>query len=97
MAGGHIERESRVTQTGVTELQRDQLILDLKRRGWPLQKIANHPQVRMTKPGVHYALKRLTGQKRVQIKLDTCQSCWGDFPKNQLNSDGWCSECVAGE
>jgi hypothetical protein len=93
MAGQHIEREARYNQTRLSPVERGQLMLELKARGWPLQKIADHPQIQMTKPGVHYALKRLTGQKRVQVTYDTCDGCWNSVDKKQLNIDGLCSEC----
>jgi hypothetical protein len=95
MAGGHIERSSRAEQTGTTELQRDTLILALKKRGWTLKKIGQHPQVKMTAPGVHYALKRLTGKQRVQTHLVVCEGCWCDVQRGQLNRDGLCPECSA--
>ena len=62
MSGQHIEREARYAQTGMTGLQRDQLIWELHRRRWSQAKIAK--QVGMTQPAVKYALDRLAGKPR---------------------------------
>ncbi|MDT5366636.1 MAG: hypothetical protein QOC62_1067 [Mycobacterium sp.] len=62
MSGQHIEREARYAQTGMTGLQRDQLIWDLRRRGWTQAKIAKY--LSMTQPAVKYALDRLMGKPR---------------------------------
>jgi transcriptional regulator len=53
MAGQHIEREARYETTGLTTLQRDELILKLRRKGWTQTKIARY--LGMTQPAVHYA------------------------------------------
>jgi hypothetical protein len=94
---GRTERESRVTQTGgTTDTQRDALILELARRGWSLSRIGNHPSIRMTKPGIHYALRRLRGQVRVQVRTEICDYCVGTFPASELNINGLCQSCAGG-
>ena len=56
------EAESRYEQTGLAQVERDELILKLRKRRWPQAKIAHH--LGMTQPGVLYALRRLAGIPR---------------------------------
>ncbi len=84
MAGQHIEREARYEQTGLTSLQRDEMILALRRRGWSQRKISRYPGI--TQPAVHYALTtRLAGKPRVQARYEMCDVCGRNFPKDKLN------------
>lgn len=95
MAGQHIERQARYEETGMTSVTRDQLILRLRRKGWTIQRIANH--VGLTTPAVHYALKRLTGVKRNRAPaVEMREGCWDDVPAGGLNRDGLCAVCVSG-
>ncbi|MGB8389821.1 hypothetical protein [Mycobacterium sp.] len=57
--GQHIDREQRYEQTGLTPVQREELIVRLHRAGWSQTKISKHPQVRMTQQAISLALKRL--------------------------------------
>lgn len=91
MAGQHIEREARVAQTGLTLTQRDQVVRDLKHRGYSFQKIGDH--LGMSKSAIKYIYDRLSGNPRQQRQSDMCQGCWGEFFRDQLNIDGLCSEC----
>lgn len=55
MAGHHIEREARYEATGMTELQRDQLIVRLRRRGWTQARIAK--ELGMSQPAISHRLR----------------------------------------
>lgn len=92
MAGSHIEREARYAKTGLTGVQRDELILQLRRRGWAQHKIATH--LGMTQPAVKYALDRLAGKKRNRTSYAMCEGCGRNFPKEQVNNDGLCEGCA---
>lgn len=89
---GHIEREARASQTGMTTVQRDRLILQLRRRGLTQAEIGR--RVGMTQPGVKFALDRLAGKAREQRRLDMCDGCWEEYYKDELNGDGLCAECA---
>jgi len=80
MAGQHIEREARYETTGLTTLQRDEVILKLRRKGWTQTKIARY--LGMTQPAVHYALLRLAGKKRrTAPRVDDDEDEWyADVP-----------------
>jgi transcriptional regulator with GAF, ATPase, and Fis domain len=83
MSDQRIEREARFEQTGITGLQRDKIILDLKRRRWSEAKIAK--AVGMTPAAVHYALKRLTGKPRPRAReeVDEMEVPTPDVPEEQ--------------
>jgi hypothetical protein len=69
MADQHIEREARYEATRLTTKQRDQMIWQLRRKGWSQVKIARH--LGMTQPAIHYALNRLAGiPRRTQPRDD---------------------------
>lgn len=89
--GQHIEREARYEATGLTDAQRDQMILELTRKKWSQHRIAK--KLGLTQPAIHYALIRLSGGTRNRAKSGVCDLCWRDFPADQLNRDGLCSEC----
>lgn len=91
MAGQHIEREARYATTGMTGPQRDQLIIELRRRGWAQHKIAK--QLGITQPAVKYALDRLAGKKRQRTNYEICDGCGNSFPRDQVNRDGLCEGC----
>lgn len=59
-AGQHIEREARYEQTGLTELQRDALIAQLRGRGWSQARIGR--QLGMTQQAVSLICARLAGK-----------------------------------
>lgn len=88
MAGQHIEREARVTQTGLTSVQRDQLIWKLHHAGRSQRQIAT--QVGLTQPAVKYAIDRLSGKTRNRSTYEVCDDCGETFPTSQLNRDGFC-------
>jgi hypothetical protein len=88
---GRIEREARVTQTGATDLQRDEIVWELKRKGYSYAQIGKH--LGMSKSACKYIFDRLNGHPRQTASIDMCQSCWRDFPKKQLNAAGLCSKC----
>jgi DNA-binding NarL/FixJ family response regulator len=92
MAGQHIEREARYEQTGMTGLQRDQLILRLRSRGYSQAKIAHH--LGMTQQAISYALMRLAGKSRRYSTTEVCDGCQRSFPKEQINIDGFCAGCA---
>jgi hypothetical protein len=66
MAGGHIERTARYEQTGLSPVERDELILKLRGKGWTQAAIA--ARVGMTQVGIHHALNRLAGIPRKPSK-----------------------------
>lgn len=90
MPGQHIDRGGRAEKTGVTEAQRDQLILRMHGANWSQRKIAK--ALGMTQPGVKYAIDRLTNKQRVQVKRDICDDCGQSWPKNDI-VEGLCPEC----
>ncbi len=93
MAGAHIEREWRYEQTGMTQLERDKLIVTLKRKGWTQAKIAHRLQ--MTQPAVCLALQRLAGKPRPpKVRYEMCEGCGRNRPKDQLNADYLCESCA---
>jgi transcriptional regulator len=88
-----IEREARFTTSGLTQVERDQLITKLRGQGWTQDKIARY--VGMTQPGVKNALDRLAGKpKRVNTKLEVCDGCGIKLPAEDLPW-GLCSTCEA--
>jgi hypothetical protein len=93
MAGAHQEREALYERTGLTALQRDKLIISLRRKGKTQEQIAR--ATGLTQSGVHRAILRLAGKpRRPTASLEPCEGCWADKPKNQLNRDGLCDSCA---
>jgi transcriptional regulator with GAF, ATPase, and Fis domain len=91
--GQHIEREARYSTTGLSPVERDELIRTLANKGWNQSRIAR--KLGMTQPGVKYAIQRLQGQARNRAKYRMCGGwCGENFAMDQLNSDGFCSECA---
>lgn len=66
MAGAHIEREARYAATGLSPVERDELIVKLRNKGWTQAKIA--ARLGMTQPGVLQALRRIAGIPRKPSK-----------------------------
>jgi|GEM_PF-2941427 len=93
MAGQHMEREGRYTETHMTPLERDELILKLHKQGWSQRQIAR--KVGMTQPAIKYAIDRQTGKQRSRAKYEVCDGCGGNFTKDQLGS-GLCADCEHG-
>jgi hypothetical protein len=91
MAGQHIEREARYEKTRMSPAKRDEMILALYRRGVSEAKIA--ARVGLSTGGTHYAIRRLTGRARVQVKWVTCESCWDEHLPEELDRNGLCVEC----
>lgn len=91
MAGAHIEREARFAATGMNTVQRDELILQLRQKGWAQHKIAK--QLQMSQPAVKYALDRIAGKQRKRTNYAMCEGCGRNFPKDQVNRDGLCEAC----
>jgi hypothetical protein len=97
MAGQHIEREARWAQTGLSPVQRDERVWELKHKGYSYAQIGKH--LGMSKSACKYIFDRLNGHPRQTASIDMCQECWRDFPKRELGAAGLCSECAgtAGE
>ena len=89
---GRMEREARYEKTGLSPVQRDKLIVQLRRRGLTLAEIGK--RVGLTPSGTKRALDRLAGVERRQRKLSMCEGCWGDAYQDELNSDGLCPACI---
>jgi hypothetical protein len=92
MAGQHMEREARYAQTGLTPVQRDQVIWEWHRRGVSYAAIGK--RLGMSKSACKYIYDRLDGKPRQQIRYRMCEECLRTFPKDQLTADRLCSECV---
>jgi hypothetical protein len=93
MAGQHIEGGARYEQTGLSPVQRDERIWELKHKGYSYAQIGKH--LGMSKSACKYIFDRLSGTPRIQKQSDACQGCWGDFYRDQLNAAGLCSECAS--
>lgn len=91
MSGAHIEREARVAQTGLTELQRDRLIADLRRRGWSQARIGR--RLGMTQQAVSLRLQATAGRPKVKVRRETCDGCFEDFAATVL-VNGRCPDCL---
>jgi hypothetical protein len=97
MTRQNIDRQDRADNTGLTELQRDAIILQMHRRGATQRAIAK--KVGMSNSGIKYAIDRLTGKVRgVQVKYEPCDGCWNDFPRDELKNQhgqfvGFCKNC----
>jgi hypothetical protein len=78
-----IEREARYTTSGLTQVERDQLITTLRAQGWTQDKIAKF--VGMTQPGVKTALDRLAGKpRRVNTKVENVRWLRAQIPGKRL-------------
>lgn len=94
MAGQHIEREARVAATGLTDTQRDRLILHWHNAGHSFGVIGK--RLGMSKSASKYRYDAANGKPRQARQVGMCQKCWEGFYRDQLNSDGLCPKCSAG-
>jgi hypothetical protein len=60
--GARVEGEARYEMTGLSPVERDELIVKLRNKGWSQAAIAQ--RLGMTQPGVLYALRRIAGIPR---------------------------------
>jgi hypothetical protein len=84
-------RDARYARTGLTDMQRDQRILQLAAAGYPQRVIAKDLQ--MSQTAVCHILGRLHGNPRRVVSLGMCEGCWEDFPKVDLDASGLCPTC----
>jgi hypothetical protein len=94
MPRGRIDREDRYEATGMTTMQREQVIARLHKKGLSQHKIA--AKLGITQPAVHYTLLKLSGQQRNRAKYDICDWCDKNVPKGALDANGCCEECAEG-
>lgn len=66
--GSMADAENRYELTGLSPVERDELIVKLRKQGWTQAAIAT--RLHMTQPGVLYALQRLAGRPRKRPKPD---------------------------
>lgn len=87
---GHIEREAQYAKTQLTPAQRREYIRRLYNAKYTERRIAEI--VGMSKTGVHWIIEDLKGKKRTTTRV-TCEGCWEDFNKAELDHNGLCQNC----
>jgi DNA-directed RNA polymerase specialized sigma24 family protein len=82
--------EARTELTGLSPLQREELVRKLVKAGWSERQIAKWLGIAAST--AHYAVAAVKGRPRQSRRVMMCEGCWEDFPASELVG-GLCAEC----